>query len=91
MLVFGVTISKQMHIWVLFFIKLIILGQSKNKKLLGFKVFDDRHTSKNISQIMLIVLEEYNLSVKLFSISLDMLMQLQIMLVLDILKIYVSY
>ncbi|KAI3474587.1 hypothetical protein Pfo_029589, partial [Paulownia fortunei] len=41
------------------------------KRLLAFRVFDSPHTAANISQIIFLILEEYNLVNKIFSISFD--------------------
>ncbi|KAI3467878.1 hypothetical protein Pfo_024541, partial [Paulownia fortunei] len=41
------------------------------KRLLAFRVFDSSHTAANISQIIFLILEEYNLVNKIFSISFD--------------------
>ena len=41
------------------------------KRIIAFRVFDERHTSDNIFKLIKIMLEEYNLTNKIFSISFD--------------------
>lgn len=41
------------------------------KRIIAFRVFDERHTADNIFKLIKIILEEYNLTNKIFSISFD--------------------
>ncbi|KZV29998.1 hypothetical protein F511_24382 [Dorcoceras hygrometricum] len=41
------------------------------KHLLAYRCFNDPHTAQNISHLMFLILEEYGLTSKIFSISFD--------------------
>ena len=41
------------------------------KRLLAYRVFDESHNAHNIAQLLCLILEEYGLTHKIFSISLD--------------------
>ena len=57
-------------IWGSLVIGLIVNGIYK-KRVIAFRVFDERHTAHNIYKMIKIVLEEYDLINKIFSIGFD--------------------